>query len=506
MNSSILQMSGIRKTFSGVAVLDDVMLSLNAGECIGLLGSNGAGKSTLIKILSGIYSKDQGKIKINNKEVSIKNSSDAISYGVGLLPQELSIHSEMTVAENLMMGNLPYKKFFGLQFTEQKKMNEIAYQKLLDLGLDIDVKKLMKELTLSEQRIVEIARAMVGNAKILIMDEPTAALTNKDSKILFGVLEKIRKTGVGIIYISHYLDEVFEVCQKIVVLRDAKNAGEFLTSKSNHDEVLSAMLGNAVQNLYPPKQKNKNDQIALSLKNVTFSGTLHDISFDVLKGEIFGVFGLLGSGLENLGRNIYGFLGKNNQGHISLFGKAYSPKNTQYAKERGIGFIPAERKTEGILSELPLRSNLTIPFLNNFIKNGIISINKEKEFANKWIKDFDIKCLNSEQLFRFLSGGNQQKACIARWLVSEVSLLIIEEPTRGVDIGARKEIYQKLRLLCNAGLTIIILSSDVEEIHGLADRYMVLNRGTINNIYDETVSIEKLMTAAGENTIQTLNS
>jgi len=242
------------------------------------------------------------------------------------------------------------------------------------------------------------------------------------------------------------------------------------------------------------------------LKNVTFSGTLHDISFDVLKGEIFGVFGLLGSGLENLGRNIYGFLGKNNQGDISLFGKAYSPKNTQYAKERGIGFIPAERKTEGILSELPLRSNLTIPFLNNFINNGIISVNKEKEFANKWIKDFDIKCLNSEQLFRFLSGGNQQKACIARWLVNEVSLLIIEEPTRGVDIGARKEIYQKLRLLCNEGLTIIILSSDVEEIHGLADRYMVLNRGTINNIYDETVSIEKLMTAAGENTTQTLNS
>ena len=505
MNKSILSMKDIRKTFSGVAVLDEVELNLNEGECLGLLGSNGAGKSTLIKILSGIYSKDKGTISISNKEAIIKNSSDSIKEGVGLLPQELSIHSEMNVAENLMMGNLPVKKIMGVQFTDQSKMIEIAKEKLLDLGLDIDVQKPMKDLTLPEQRIVEIARAMVGNAKILIMDEPTAALTSKESKTLFQVLEKIRKAGVGIIYISHYLDEVFEVCQRVTVLRDGKNAGDFNTNQSSHDEVLAAMLGNAVENLYPNRVKKNHNEIALKFDDVTFSQNLFDLNFEVYKGEILGVFGLLGSGLEDLGRKIYGVSSKIKKGKISLFGNDYNPSNPQMAKKNGIGFIPAERKTEGILSELSLRTNMTIPFLDNFISNKFIDSKKEKEFTDKWIEDFDIKCLNSEQLFRFLSGGNQQKACIARWLVNEVSLLIIEEPTRGVDLGARKEIYQKLRYLCDQGLTIIIFSSDVEEIHGLSDRFMVLNRGTIKSIYDQSVQVEQLMAAAGENINNTIN-
>jgi len=340
---------------------------------------------------------------------------------------------------------------------------------------------------------------MVGNAKILIMDEPTAALTSKESKILFEVLDKIRKTGVGIIYISHYLDEVFEVCQRIAVLRDGFNSGEFVTSRTSHDEVLSAMLGNAVKDLYPEKQNKTSDHVVLKFEDVSFSNDLYNLNFEVTKGEIFGIFGLLGSGLEELGRKIYGVSSKIEKGKILLYGKDYNPKNPQQGKINGIGFIPAERKTEGILSELPLRANMTIPFLDNFISKIFISKKREKEFTNSWIKDFDIKCLNSEQLFRFLSGGNQQKACIARWLVNEVSILIIEEPTRGVDLGARKEIYQKLRYLCNKGLTILIFSSDVEEVHGLADRYMVLNRGTINSIYNQQVSVEKLMSAAGEN-------
>ena len=505
MNKSILSMKNVRKTFSGVAVLDEVELNLNEGECLGLLGSNGAGKSTLIKILSGIYSKDKGTISILNKEVNIKNSSDSIKEGVGLLPQELSIHSEMNVAENLMMGNLPVKKIIGVQFTDQSKMIEIAKEKLLDLGLDIDVQKPMKDLTLPEQRIVEIARAMVGNAKILIMDEPTAALTSKESKTLFEALEKIRKAGVGIIYISHYLDEVFDVCQRVTVLRDGKNAGDFYTNQSSHDEVLAAMLGNAVENLYPNRSKKDHNEIVLKFDDVTFSHNLFDLNFEVYKGEILGVFGLLGSGLEDLGRKIYGVSSKIKKGKISLFGNDYHPSNPQVAKKNGIGFIPAERKTEGILSELSLRTNMTMPFLDNFISNKFIDSKKEKEFTDKWIEDFDIKCLNSEQLFRFLSGGNQQKACIARWLVDEVSLLIIEEPTRGVDLGARKEIYQKLRYLCDQGLTIIIFSSDVEEIHGLSDRFMVLNRGTIKSIYDQSVQVEQLMAAAGENINNTIN-
>ena len=208
---------------------------------------------------------------------------------------------------------------------------------------------------------------------------------------------------------------------------------------------------------------------------------------------------MLGSGLEELGRNIYGVNGRNQKGQFKIFGKKYVPINPRVGKKFGIGFIPAERKTEGILSELSLRKNITIPFIDNFLKNGILQENKEKKFSNKWIEEFDIKCLNSEQLFKFLSGGNQQKVCIARWLVEEVKLLIVEEPTRGVDLGARKEIYSKLRDLCEDGLTILVLSSDVEEIHGLADRYMVLNRGRIKNIFENKVSVETLMAEAGEN-------
>ena len=331
------------------------------------------------------------------------------------------------------------------------------------------------------------------------MDEPTAALTSKETETLFNVLENVRKTGVGIIYISHYLDEVFDICQKIVVLRDGLNVGNFETSVSNHNEVLAAMLGSAVEDLYPTKKEFENNDIALSLHNVTFSNQLFDLNFDIRKGEIFGVFGLLGSGLEELGRNIYGVNGRNQKGQFKIFGEKYVPINPRVGKKFGIGFIPAERKTEGILSELSLRKNITIPFIDNFLKNGILQENKEKKFSNKWIEEFDIKCLNSEQLFKFLSGGNQQKACIARWLVEEVKLLIVEEPTRGVDLGARKEIYSKLRDLCEDGLTILVLSSDVEEIHGLADRYMVLNRGKIKNIFEGKVSVETLMAEAGEN-------
>ena len=499
MTEILLEMNEIRKTFSGVAVLDNAKLEVKSGESVGLLGSNGAGKSTLIKILSGVYSKDRGKIKIKGNEISINNPSDAIKNGIGLLPQELSIHSELSVAENLLMGNLPTKKILGVEFTDKNELKNIATRELNNLGLDIDVSQQMKNLSLPEQRIVEIARAMVGKAQILIMDEPTAALTSKETETLFNVLENVRKTGVGIIYISHYLDEVFDICQKIVVLRDGLNVGNFETSVSNHNEVLAAMLGSAVEDLYPTKKEFENNDIALSLHNVTFSNQLFDLNFNIRKGEIFGVFGLLGSGLEELGRNIYGVNGRNQKGQFKIFGEKYVPINPRVGKKFGIGFIPAERKTEGILSELSLRKNITIPFIDNFLKNGILQENKEKKFSNKWIEEFDIKCLNSEQLFKFLSGGNQQKACIARWLVEEVKLLIVEEPTRGVDLGARKEIYSKLRDLCEDGLTILVLSSDVEEIHGLADRYMVLNRGKIKNIFEGKVSVETLMAEAGEN-------
>ncbi|MEM7446030.1 MAG: sugar ABC transporter ATP-binding protein [Pseudomonadota bacterium] len=491
-----LVMQGVWKSFGNNAVLRDVELAAGAGEIVGLLGSNGAGKSTLVKILSGAYSADRGDIIVDGTAVHIDGPRSAIAHGIGLLPQELSVHNDMTVAENIFLGDLPMRRRFGLPVVDRADMATRSTQTLRQLGFDhIDPGREMASLSVPEKRVVEIARAVAGNARILIMDEPTAALTDQEAKSLFQVLRRLSDGGVTVIYISHYLDEVFEICDRIEVLRDGVNAGSFDTDTSNHDAVLAAMLGGAIEQLYPEHGGSTGDPL-LSVEGLSVGGLLTDIDFSVAKGEIFGVFGLVGSGVESLGRAIYGAMGPLDRGSLTIVGKPYAPRTPRTAKAAGIAFVAAERKQEGIVADLTVRENLTLPFLDRFGEALRVDVGAEKSHADHWIKALGIRARGTEQRIRFLSGGNQQKVCIARWLVDGMSLLILEEPTRGVDVGARKEIYRELRTLADQGLGILVLSSDVEEIAGIADRSVVLDRGRIVGRADQPKEAEALMALA----------
>jgi len=472
----LLEMRGIGKSFGGVPVLADVALAIAAGEVLALLGANGAGKSTLVKILSGAYQRDAGTVLLDGQPVSFASTTDAIRQGIRLLPQEVSVMPHLSVAENIFIGDLPARNVFGVAVVQRRRMREESERLLAQLGLEIDPAREVGTLAVPERRIVEIARALAGRARILIMDEPTAALTEHETVRLFDVVARLRGQGVGVIYISHYLDEVFQVCDRIAVLRDGRNAGDFATADASRDDVLLAMLGTRMEGLYPPPG-GKPGRTICQAQGLTFRGDLKDISFELHQGEVLGVFGLLGSGIEVLGRVLYGAMGGIDGGSIAIDSAPYAPSTPIAGKAAGIGFVAAERKVEGIVPDLTVRENMTLPFLDRYRHGLSLRRAGEDTEVRHWIDLLGIRTKGAEQHIRFLSGGNQQKVCLARWLIEEMKLLILEEPTRGVDIGARKEIYAQLRELTRRGLALLVISSDAEEIAGLCDRMLVLERG-----------------------------
>ncbi len=472
----LLDMRGIAKSFGGVAVLADVSLTLAAGEVLALLGANGAGKSALVKILSGAYQRDAGSVTLDGKPVAFAATAEAIAAGVRLLPQEVSVLPHLSIAENIFMGDLPVRRRFGLQLVQRRRMRQEAARLLHDLGLDLDPDRSVGSLAVPERRIVEIARALAGRARVLIMDEPTAALTEQETRRLFDTIARLRAQQVGIVYISHYLDEVFAVCDRITVLRDGRNAGLFDTRTASREAVLLAMLGTRVEGMYPPPGAQPGRTIC-HVENLTAAPALHGVSFDVRAGEIVGAFGLLGSGIEVLGRALYGALPRPPGGRIAIDGVAYVARSPIVAKAAGIGFVAAERKIEGIIPDLSVRENMTLAFLDRYRTGIALSRRKEGSDVRHWTQVLGIRGRGGEQHIRFLSGGNQQKVCLARWLVQGMKLLVLEEPTRGVDIGARKEIYAELRRLTAQGLALLVISADAEEAAGLCDRVLVLERG-----------------------------
>ena len=490
-------MRGIGKSFGGVAVLANVDLTLAPGEVMALLGSNGAGKSTLVKILTGVYARDAGVIRIDGKEVRFPDARAAVAAGVRLLPQETSVMPDMTVAENISLADLPLKSGPGFRVIDDSATRKRAHGLLEQLGFGaIDPNRLVHTLSVAEQRIVEIARALAGNARVVVMDEPTAALTENEAKLIFRIVRRLKKQLVSVIYISHYLNEVFEISDRIAVLRDGSNAGLFETASASRGAVLTAMLGRVARDLYDidRAQGGPGDE-ALAVDRFTISGRLSDVSFSIRDGEIVGVFGLVGSGVEALGRALYGALGSKIGGAARISGTPYRPRSPGAAKAAGIGFVAADRKKEGIIGELTLRENLVAPFQERFINGLFVSKAAETRQARHWIEALGIRGRGPEQIMRTLSGGNQQKVCVARWLVEGVSLLILEEPTRGVDVGARREIYVELRALADRGLAILVLSSDAEEIAGIADRSIVLDRGRICGRFERGASAAALMAA-----------
>lgn len=491
----LLEMKGIAKSFGGVPVLSDVSLTLQAGEVLALLGANGAGKSTLVRILSGALQRDGGSIFLAGEPVAFARPEDSIRAGVRLLPQEISVLPALSIAENVFMGDLPLTRGWLLPRLDRSRMRAETRRLLAELGLDVDPDRLVGSLSVPERRIVEIARALAGRAKVLILDEPTAALTGPETRRLFDVIARLRAQSVGIIYISHYLDEVFSLSDAIAVLRDGRNAGRFVTRESSREAVLLAMLGVRMEGLYPPLAGAAGEVIC-DVERLGLAGNLGELSFHIRAGEMLGMVGLIGSGIEVVGRALYGVLGPIPGARIRLGGIPYHPLDPRTAQARGIGFVAAERKQEGIIPDLTVRENITLPFLARYRGRLALSRKRQRLDAEHWIQRLGIRSRGTEQPIRLLSGGNQQKACLARWLIGETHLLILEEPTRGVDVGARREIYAALRTLVTRGLGVLVISADAEEIAGLAERVLVLARGRLVGEFTHGVTAAQLLDAA----------
>jgi ribose transport system ATP-binding protein len=491
-----LEMRGIGKSFGGVAVLADVDLVVKPGEVMALLGSNGAGKSTLVKILTGVYARDAGTVRVDGAEVVFPDPRAAVAAGVRLLPQEISVMGDMTVAENISLADLPTKRGPGFAMVDDRTMRERSRALLDQLGFaSIEASALVKRLSVAEQRIVEIARALAGRARVLVMDEPTAALTEQEARLIFRIIQRLKEQEVAVIYISHYLNEVFEISDRIAVLRDGRNAGLFETRTASRGAVLAAMLGRVADDLYDVAGAGRAGEEVLTVQGLSVPGKLDGIDLAVRAGEIVGVFGLIGSGIETLGRAVYGALGRATAGTIHVAGSAYRPESARLGKARGIGFVAADRKREGIIAELTVRENMVLPFQERYVRGLFVSRAAESEQAKRWIDLLGIRTRSPEQVMRTLSGGNQQKVCVSRWLVDSVKLLILEEPTRGVDVGARHEIYLELRALADRGLAVLVLSSDVEEVAGIGDRAIVLDRGRVVGRFEKGAAPATLMAA-----------
>lgn len=496
-----LQMQAIAKSFGAARVLDDVAFLARPGEIVALLGSNGAGKSTLMKILTGVYARDGGSILVNGAEVQLTSPRDAARLGITFLPQEISVFPELSVAENICLSGQ------SRGAVDWAVMATRAGRVLDDLGFGhIRPDMRVGDLGVAEQRIVEIARALEGEAEILVMDEPTAALSEQESEQIFEILQRLRARGTAVVYISHYLKEVFRIADRIVVLRDGRNAGEFRPETAEVAQVVAAMLGQAAGHLFEDRPALSPDApVLFTARGVSLPGKIADVSFELRQGEILGIFGLIGSGVEVLGRLLFGAEGRLRSGAMALDDRPYAPSSPRAARDAGVGFVTAERKSDGILADLSVAQNLVAPFQREFGQGAFLAPGRERAHASDWIARIGIRTSGPDQAIRLLSGGNQQKICVARWLTPKVRMLILEEPTRGVDVGARRELYVHLARFAREGLGILVLSSDVEEVAGLSDRSLVIDRGRITAEFARGATAGDLMASVAGDQATALN-
>lgn len=493
MSESIIEMKDIHKSFSGVDVLTGVDFEVKPGEIHALMGENGAGKSTLMKILTGIYKNDKGSISYKGKHVQFQNPKEAEKAGISVIHQELNIIPFLTVAENMFLGK---EKTIGKTgIMKIKDMNEGAKKALNHLGIDFDPKQLAVECSVGQQQMIEIARAVAENSEVLIMDEPTAALTDREIEILFGVMNDLRKKGVTIIYISHRMEEIFKMCDRITVLRDGESIGTKVTAETNFNEIVKMMVGRDLGERFP-KRTADIKEVRLSVNNFKVDDKIKDITFDVKRGEILGVAGLMGAGRTEIMQGIFGVV-KSQGGEVHLDGKPVKWDHPNQAIKDGVGFISEDRKAKGLVLIQSVRENLALPNLKSLSNKSIMLRKKEADFTHSMIEKLRIKTSGPEQIVKSLSGGNQQKVVIGKWLGIEPKLLILDEPTRGVDVGAKKEIYQIMNELTERGVSIIMISSELPEILGMSDRIMVVHEGKISAILNrEQATQETIMTAA----------
>ena len=489
----VLELTNIHKSFGPVKVLEDVSFNLRPGEVHALLGENGAGKSTLMKILSGFHGKDQGTIRLNGNAVEITAPRQAITLGIAEIYQELNLVPTLTVAENIFLGREP--RHGALQALDWATMHRGAVEALARLGLNLDPGRRVDSLSVAEQQMVEIAKALSTNARILIMDEPTSALTQKEIDSLFHIIRQLRGEGVGIIYISHKLDEVFALADRITVLRDGRLVGTYDAADLDHAKVIRLMVGRELSEMYPKVTVEKGE-VVLSARGLTRRPLLADVSFNLHAGEILGVTGLMGAGKTELASALFGSVPAES-GQILLQGRPARLNRPADAIRAGISLVPEDRKTQGVILNMSVQSNITLPFLQHLRRLMLLDGAREREVARSSIERLRIKARDPWQDVGGLSGGNQQKVALAKWLTHPPKVLMFDEPTRGIDVGAKTEIYRLMGELAGQGIAILMFTSELPELLGMSDRILVLHRGRVAAEFSrEEATQERILEAA----------
>jgi ribose transport system ATP-binding protein len=495
MSSTLLKMEGISKSFPGVKALSDVQLELRSGEVHALVGENGAGKSTLMKVLTGIYQRDSGKIMLEGNEVDVPNTKAAQELGIGIVHQELNLASDLTVAQNIFIGREPRKGF--KLWLDEKKLNQDAQDLIKRLNLKLNPKDYVGDLTVAKQQMVEIAKALSFDSKILIMDEPTAALTGSEIDALFEIIDQLRQSGVGIVYISHRMDELKRITDRMTIMRDGSYIGTVNTKEATIDEIISMMVGRKITVGTTPEIKTQKNETVLEVRGLNRGSILKDINFNLKKGEILGFSGLMGAGRTEVARAIFG-ADPIDSGEIYIKGKQIQIKNPHEAVQNGIGYLSEDRKQFGVMVDLDVKSNIAISSLNRFSQFlGWANAQQISNNAEEMIDKLKIKTPSSDQQVKLLSGGNQQKVVIAKWLTRDCDILIFDEPTRGIDVGAKGEIYKLLNDLAAQGKSIIMISSELPEILRMSHRIITMCEGRITGeLVNENVTQEMIMSYA----------
>ena len=473
--TTAVELAGITKSFGGIAALKGVSFDVRPGEVHALLGENGAGKSTLIKIIAGVHKPDGGTIALAGTPTTFASPRDARRLGVATVYQELLLFPELTVAENVFLGQAPWRAWRGLDWDAMRRRARELLDSLDSHDLDVDAK--VGALSVANRQRVEIAKALAQDARVLIMDEPTAALADADVRQLMSVVKRLRERGVAIIYVSHRMPEIFELADRVTVLRDGAHVGTRDIGEVDEATLVSMMVGRAIDSLYPPSQ-GKAGKVLLELQNISYRDDVHDLSFQVRAGEIVGLAGLVGSGRTETALTIFGITPATS-GRILLDGKAVRIDSPETARDLGIAYIPEDRGLQGLIKTQSIGDNIALAQLNRLLRGPFVDSAKALGIARNAIAQFGIRARGPEQPVRQLSGGNQQKVVLGKWLATSPRVLIMDEPTRGIDVGAKAEIHLLMRKLAGEGMAILLISSELPEVLGMSDRVLVVNSGRI---------------------------
>ena len=489
---AILEVRNIVKEFPGVRALGGVDLTVLGGEVHALVGENGAGKSTLIKILAGVYQKDSGEIFFEGVPTELHSAHDSRQRGIKVVFQELALIKGLSVAENVFLESFPLHRNRTIDWkTLASRTREI----LDSIGLDLDPMEEVGRLTVSQQQMVEIARALSHEAKVVIMDEPTSALTPNEIGLLFAVIRKLKGMGIGILYVSHKLEEVFELCDRATVFRDGLRISTRVISETDQNEIVTDMVGREITTLFPRSHTGRGEKV-IDVRGLSTAAKLRDVSLSVHAGEVIGVFGLLGAGRTELAKAIFGLDGVT-AGAITVRGARLRPGSTTHSARAGLGLLTEDRKGEGLVLQMSVGQNMTLPSLREFSTAGYIRRGAENARAQSFVQQLSIKTPSLKHKVEYLSGGNQQKVLIARWLMKKLSVIILDEPTRGIDVGAKVEIHRLIDELAKGGLAVIVMTSEMPELLGVSDRILVMSSGRITGEFGQAEATqEKILAAA----------